>query len=421
MVVKILTSNIICLPGKKLFFKLSAEIQLYLKMISSRCDSRIPFYLLIMLSLSFVLSIFAMQLFAGVMGILWLFEKNSEKKKAIDTFVIAVSFYGLIRLLTIIFSEYPEISVHTLYKEALFFLSVFSIGFYLKTLERQKILLVIYSFIAGSVINSLIGLIRFNLGIIERAESFSSGYTVFSGYLLAVLGIALLTFNLSEIKNKFSYLIILSIALILSGIVTSLGRANIAIAGLVIAAALIFKIINVKQFLFVSIIAVVLSYISFINNSSGVTQRIESPAQLSDRDIIYKGALELVWEHPTLGFGPGTFKRIFPIKEEFADKGIGGWHNQIFQVYFESGFIGLASYIVLLLTVFLSAFRFLKRKIPKGNKAIVMGALISVSSLFLSAFFSGFIDSPVLSIVFAFVVSLMTADIYKSTYSGDKS
>jgi hypothetical protein len=116
-------------------------------MISSRYDSRIPFYLLILLSVSYVLSIFTLQLFGGMIAILWLFEKNSEKKKAIDGFIVAVSIYGIARLLSIALSEYQGESIQAIYKEALFFISVFSFGFYLKVLDEKKIILLIYYFI----------------------------------------------------------------------------------------------------------------------------------------------------------------------------------------------------------------------------------------------------------------------------------
>ncbi|MDO8548787.1 MAG: O-antigen ligase family protein, partial [Ignavibacteria bacterium] len=329
-------------------------------MISSRFDLRIPFYLLIFLSVSYVLSIFLLQLFGGALAVLWLFEKNSEKRKAIDSFIIAVLVYGVTRLLSVTFSEYLENSIHTLYKEALFFLSVFSVGFYLKSFDQKRVRIIIYVFIAGAVLNSLIGFIRFNFGIVERAESLSSGYTAFSGYLTAALGITIYAFGFNEIKKKYSYINIIAIGIILAGILTSLGRANIAIAALILIISLLIKKINLKQFLFIALIAVVVSYVSFSNNLSGFTQRIESPTKLSDRDIIYKGAGELVWEHPLFGYGPRTFKKIFPFKEEFADKGIGGWHNQILQIYFESGLIGLAAYLMLLFIFFKSGYKFLK-------------------------------------------------------------
>src|SRR3989304_5017234 len=302
-------------------------------MISSRFDLRIPFYLMILLSGSFVLSIFAMQLFAGILAILWLFEKNSEKRKAVDRIVIIILIYGLVRLAAIIFSEYPSVSVQSLYKEGLFYLSIFSIGFYVKVFDEQKTRQIIYLFILG--------------------------------------------------------------------------------AALILLTGIFLKRIKIKQVFLICLVAVILSSISFFNNSTEATQRVEAPAQLSDRDILYKAAAELAWEHPVLGFGPRTFKEIFPLKDELTDKGVGGWHNELLQVYFESGLAGLLAYIILMVGIFSSGISFVKRNKAEENTIIVFSILVSIAALLLSAFFSGFIDSPVLSIVFALLVSVLAAENYR--------
>ena len=384
-------------------------------MISSRFNIQIPFYLLTFLSVSYVLSIVVLQVFTGALVILWLFEKTSEKKKAIDSFIIMLLVYGFVRLLSIIFSEYQDISIHSLYKEALFYLSVFPFGFYLKSLDPKKTQVIIYTFIAGGVINSLIGLIQFNLGVVERAESLSSGYMTFSGYLLTVLGVALTSFNLNEVKKRYPYLISISIILILAGIITSLGRANIFVAVLLLIMSLIIrKKVNIKQIVSFAIVIAAILYISFSSNPTLVKQRIGAPAAFSDRDIIYKGAVEIFPEHPVLGYGPRTFKKIFPLKEQFADQGIGSWHNQILQIYFESGILGLSAYLVLMFLIFQKGYKFLKTKPQQESRNIVLGVMLSVAALFLSSFFSNFIDSPVLSIEFAFIVSLMTSEIFRN-------
>lgn len=382
-------------------------------MISSRFDIRIPFYLTILLSVSFVLSIFALQLFAGLLVILWLLEKNSGKRKAIDKIVVLIVIYGLVRTIAIIFSEYPSVSVQTFYKEGLFFLSVFSLGFYLKVFGEKKRRQIIYIFIAGAALNSIIGLTRFNLGLVERAQSFSSGYTVFSVYLLAAFGVAIIISDLSGIKQRYFYLHIILSAIILAGMVSSLGRADIAAAILILLAGIFLKRIKIRQVIFICLGAAILSSISFLNNSTEATQRVEAPTQLSDRDVLYKGAVELIRNHPLLGYGPRTFKEIFPLKDELTDKGVGGWHNELLQVYFESGFAGLTAYLALMVGIFSSGISFVKRN-KNENSIIVLSILVSIAALLLSALFSGFIDSPVLSIVFAFLVSVLSSESFRN-------
>jgi O-antigen ligase len=384
-------------------------------MISSRFDIRVPFYLTALLSVSFVLSIFALQLFAGLLAILWLLEKYSEKRKAIDKIVVLIVIYGLVRIAAIIFSEYPSVSVQSLYKEGLFFLSIFSLGFYLKVFDERKRRQIIYIFILGAALNSVIGLTKFNLGLVERAESFTSGYTAFSVYLLAAFGVTIILSDLSEVKRRYLYLHIILSAIILAGMVSSLGRANIAIAILVLLTGILLKRIKIKQVLFIILGAAIISSISFFNNSTEATQRVESPTQLSDRDVLYKGAEELIREHPLLGYGTRTFKEIFPLKDKLADKGIGGWHNELLQVYFESGFAGLSAYLAIMIGIFSSGISFVKGNKNEESAIIVLGILVSVAALLLTALFSGFIDSPVLSIVFALLVSILSSESYRNT------
>ena len=383
-------------------------------MISSRFDIRIPFYLTVLLSVSFVLSIFALQLFAGLLAILWLFEKNSEKRKAIDKIIVLIVIYGLVRMIAIVFSEFPSVSVQTFYKEGLFFLSIFSLGFYLKVFGEKKRRQIIYFFIAGAALNSIIGLIRFNLGFVERAQSFSSGYTVFSVYLLAAFGVAIILSDISEIKQRYFYLHLILTAVILAGIVSSLGRADIAAAILILLAGIFLKRIKIRQVLLICLGAVIIASISFFNNSTEATQRVEAPTQLSDRDVLYKGAAELIRKHPLLGYGPRTFKEISPLKDELIDKGVGGWHNELLQVYFESGFAGLTAYLALMIGIFSSGISFVKKNKNEENAIIILGILVSIAALLLSALFSGFIDSPVLSIVFALLVSVLTSESFRN-------
>src|SRR5690606_26080575 len=149
------------------------------------------------------LSLFLLQLFAGLLVIFWLFESNENKKKSFDLIAASVLLFGLVRILSIIFSEYSSVSVHSFYKEALFYLGFFSFTYYLKSFEQKKIFNLIYIFTAASAVVALIGLILFNFKFVDRAQSFSSGYSTFSSYLITGLGIAVCISNLLKEKKLF--------------------------------------------------------------------------------------------------------------------------------------------------------------------------------------------------------------------------
>lgn len=364
--------------------------------------------------MSFLLSLFLLQLFAGILTLLWMTEKWSEKKKAIDRFHIFLLIFGAARLLAIGFSEFPEQSVQSFYKEALFYFSFFSFSFYLKSFDETSRKIILYLFIAGGIIAAIVGILRFNLSIVERAESFSSGYATFSTYLLMVLAVVLSTIRFKSKIKAFGFYYVIATVIILTGIITSLGRANLAIAVLLLIISFFLFRIKLVYAPGIIIITGLLVYISFFNNSIQVEQRIESPVQLSDRDIIYEGASEIAFEHPFLGYGPRTFREIFPFPERFADKGIGSWHNDLLEMYFEGGAVGLLTYLLMIIGIYTVILRFiLKNKTQTEDNFILEGILLSLTGLYLSAFVAGFINSPVLSVVFAFLVSFAGSIIFQ--------
>ncbi|MDR3609160.1 MAG: O-antigen ligase family protein [Ignavibacteriaceae bacterium] len=374
-------------------------------MISSRYNQNLPFYFIIAAACTFVFSIFLLQIFAGIAALLWLFEKNIEKKKAFDILTAAVLTFGIIRLITVFTSEYPNVSYEVLYKEGIFYLFFFSANFYLKIFSVEKRLIIIQIFLFAAAIASLTGIISFNLNYYDRAQSFSSGYTVFSTYLLAALPILIFS-PLNKDDKKDRYLRVIGIIIIVIGLVTSLGRTSIALAVLFLVFGVILKKISYRDILIILIVVSLLALLSFHNNSHQVIGRIDNPVGLSDRDVLYKGAKEILFNHPILGYGPRTFKSIFPLFSEMTDKGVGGWHNEFLQIYFDSGIFGLTAYLLLIACIYFIGIKLLKSRIYTD---VIIGLLFSVSSFILSAFTSGFITSAVLSVLFVLVITLLNS------------
>jgi O-antigen ligase len=371
----------------------------------TRYDIRIPFYLTIGLVISFVASLFFMQLFAGLLGILWLIETNENKKKAFDAFTWFILAFGLIRAFSVIFSVDRSVSVEIFYKEILFYFAFLSLSFYLKVFDQNKRQTIIYFFIGTAAVVALSGIIKFDLNLVQRAEAFTT-YTTFASYLLVAFAFAL-SFH-SDI-NKFGKQAGTIIAiLILCGMVTSLGRTVTGIALVLFLIGIIFKKISIKTSAIIVFVTVIICLVSFNINRGEITNRMENPTNLSDRDILIKGAENLVFKTPVFGFGPLTFHEIFPYADQFADKGIGGWHNDFFQIYFESGIPGLLTLISLLALVLWKSFVEAKKR--KFQPGLSFALLLGILGLFLTVFTIGFITHVVLSIVFAFLVSLLSSE-----------
>ena len=381
-------------------------------MIKSRFSSDYIFPLLSVFVVSFVLSLFLLQLIGGVIFFLWLFEKWDEKKKTLDILTFTIFIFGSVRLLSIFFSAFPSESYEALYKEALFYVAFVFMCFYLKTLDKKTLLILVLIFIIGATTMSIVGITRFVFGNVDRAQGFSSSYTVFSSYLMAALGLALFfPRGIQNNKSLFYWSIIILILFI--GILSSLGRTNILISVLLIITAVVLKRINWKQVLLLTALFAGLSTLYFYSSEkqmeSKVENRIENFTQLSDRDIIWKGAKEIFFEKPIIGFGPRTFERIFPFWDQFADKKIGGWHNDFLQIYFESGLLGLFSFVgLLIVSLIVSIKQIRNKKIDADLRGLSTSILVTLIALILSAITAGFITSVVLSIVFVFLISILS-------------
>jgi O-antigen ligase len=391
--------------------------------IESRFDIRLPFYLTIATISSLLLSLFLLQLFAGLLVLAWLFESNKNKLKAIDTISYIFIVFVLLRILSAIFSDYPDSSNQIYYKDLLFFLSFFAFGYYLKAFDESKLRTIYNAVVIAAILVACIGLTRFLTGNVERAQSFTSGYSTFSSYLVSLIGFALILFRLVKVKKQ-RLLLAAGVVLMLSGIVTSLGRTNIVIAILIFIIGIIAIKIKVKYAVALLLFAIGISWFSFQLNVKEINQRIETPVQLSDRDILLGTAKELFmkFERPVIGYGPRTFHDIFTNREQLSDKGVGSWHNDFIQVYFESGFLGLAAFFVIIFFPLIKALECLKGcQLSEDRKYILIGAVLGLVGLVLSALTAGFVNSPVLSILFAFFITTISVIVYPVNYKTTKA
>jgi O-antigen ligase len=383
-------------------------------MLTTRYDIRIPFYLLIATVSSFLISLFLLQLFAGVLVLFWLFEGNGNKLKALDKIGYIFIAFVLIRILSALLSAFPQSSSQIYYKDLLFFLSFFAFGFYLKVLDEKKIKVILYSFTIAAIVVAAIGITRFLTGSVERAQSFSSGYSTFSSYLVSSIGLALIAFSLVKDKKQKLFLAF-GVVLVISGIVTSLGRTNIVVAILVLILGAFAIKIKAKYVIVLLLLVIGISWLSFQLNVKEINQRIETPVQLSDRDILLETAQELFlkYEKPILGYGPRTFHDVFANKDKLTDKGVGSWHNDFIQVYFESGILGLLAFLAIILSPLIKGIMCLRKcQLPEINKFILIGVILGETALVLSALTAGFINSPVLAVLFAFFISTISAIVY---------
>ena len=358
-------------------------------------------------------SLFLLQVFAAVLFLLFIFDTYGSKLKSFDVFAYLIAVFALLRIISILLSEYPSVSLMAVPKEILFYASFFALMYYLKVLETDKLLKLLDIAIWAGCMVALIGMVFFVTGSVNRAQSFGSGYSTFSTYLMVILAFRLAREPGKELKEVLIWSG--QTGLILSGIILSMGRTNIAIAVLICIAMAFILRMNYKPVIITTLITVILVLVSLQFNSNELDSRVDNPLALSDRDIIYKGVEMLYKDHPFFGHGPRTFHNIFPLEEQFVDTGIGSWHNEYIQTYLESGVFSLIVLLLLFFVFFLRTKTLIFNKvIPKDKRAIFYSSAVGIAALMLAGLTGAFLYSPVLSIIFGFLLSLFSAVDYMS-------
>lgn len=379
--------------------------------LNSRYNINFITWLLIGITASFLLSLAVMQFLTALLVILWLTERFSEKKLAFERLELIFLIFILFRLVSVTLSEFPESSYQSLYKDLLFYCSLFAFSFYFKAIPIENAKKIMRWSIYSAALVSVIGIVLFNLGIKDRAASITSGYATFSTYLVVMFAIVFTVYNKNSAGITRIFWTLIS-GILFTGIVVALSRTDIGIAIIVLAAGAVITKLKIADVSLIIGIVLVLSFTSFLNNTKQVTGRIEKPASLSDRDIIWGTALEKAGEHPFFGFGVRTFKDVFNRSNELNDKGVGGWHNDYIAVYIESGMFGLTAFLLLIYEIFFEAYKMYKSKKGSDEIKYIFIILLSISGILLSALMSGFITNPILSILFTFILG-----IYSSFYS----
>mgnify|MGYP001579071716 FL=1 len=177
---------------------------------------------------------------------------------------------------------------------------------------------------------------------------------------------------LSLIALYFTYSRGAFIALIISVLATLLlWKKKIAL--IVFAASLIFVFLAPSPFT-----QSLRQSFNFSMNASG---------SIKDRLRLWKSAIDMVQERPLLGWGLNTYTEVNPLFVKDFD----AWypHNCYLQMASEIGLVGLASFLILLISFFLSFYRgFLSAKSP-FEKLIAAAFLTS----FLAMAFHAFVDT----------------------------
>jgi O-antigen ligase len=316
----------------------------------------------------------------------------------------------LARSCAIIFSTDASLSLASWNKEIFFYVTFFLCTNLLYDKEKASIKLLFRLLIIAAVIASIYGTTKVLLGIEERATSTTSGYYTLGVYLTVVFSI---TLGLGRSKEFFPSRILWPVILIIIfiGIIFTQNRIHWGIAALV----LLFVGVMRERLLLVTAAAVGAAIVFLVPSlTERFLETLHFTEHLSDRDVLWQGAFMIILVHPFLGFGTRTFRSIFPLIDSLTDKGIGSWHSDFLQMYFEGGVINLAAFLWVMVCIFYYGIKSVKDKLTsKFNKDLLFAVLLGISVFYMTALVGEFILDPISTLFFQFLLAIASIIIAK--------
>jgi O-antigen ligase len=375
-------------------------------MANSLFKPKIIFYLLSLILISILLSFFVLQILLILLSAMCLLDLIVYRKIHFDSkgSVIILALLAS-KIISSSLSDYSSISLSALFKEIFFFLSYFAFTHYLYFMNEERKLLLLKTFVYSGLLVALIGIIKYNLGSL-RAESITSGSATFSVFITVLTGIIiLLKDKLLLWKNTFTEILLITI--LLSATTLTFAKANIIISLLILFTCLMLRKIKWGVVIVSLVLTAVIVLFSMNINSKYFRNNLQDENYLfSNRDLIWKGAYSIALEKPLLGHGVGTFKETYPFWNQLKDKGVGNWHNQLIQIYMETGVIGLFIFLLLIYYLYKSWYLMQQIKNKDDYSLITNSLIVGITSLLLTSLATNFISSVILSIVFTFLFSL---------------
>lgn len=191
---------------------------------------------------------------------------------------------------------------------------------------------------------TLVALVKFGIDQQPRISSTTAGYYTLGGYLCAVLAVVLAAGHQREVHGP-RWLWMGVCVFLLIGILMTQNRLHWVTAGLVIAAV---GLARERWLLAVGVLAGAGAFLLSSELAGRMNDLVHLSGNMSGRDVIWRGARMLAFERPVTGFGPQTFREVFPLLDIMPDKGVASWHNDYLQVYMDSGLLGLFPFLAVL-------------------------------------------------------------------------
>lgn len=353
-------------------------------------------------SLSMMLSLFLLQIAAGLVVLSWViripFDSQYGFRKT--PFDLPVLLFILVRVLSVFFSVNVQASVEVMWKEIPFYGLYFAFTQNLDLTNQKLLRVVVIGFLVGGTIASTYGIFFHLTEDYARARSTTSGYMTFGMYLTAVL---LFSLPLADSLFKQRYLHWGLLVVLFTALLLTFNRTHIVITvGLVSCYAVIREKRLVLGILLVVLVALVVSP-KLLDRLLTLASPI---ANSSDRSVLWSDAWSRMLAHPFLGYGPRTFRNVFAGFDMVGDKLVGGWHNDYLQIPLESGFGALLFFLWIMTGSLYYCFRHKPWQSRSWEARISLGVGGMLIAFYASSFFGASAQDVITSQLFKFALAV---------------
>jgi len=284
------------------------------------------------------------------------------------------------RIISLVFSQDPARSFPALYLEYYFYIVFFLVTQSLRRNEITATQVLTMILVGAGAVAALTGTLKVLFSLELRGSSTTAGPYTLGGYLCALLPLALLLPLHDEKRGggRWQWLAVLAMCV---GIVFTYDRIHWTAMALTLVVALVF---SRKRMPVIVLCCALLLSLSLPSLRLRVEELVNIGEVTSGRDVLWRGALLLIKEHPLVGFGPRSFGSIFPLFAEMPVRGVGSWHNDYLQVYLDSGLIGLLPLLWLVVATYIHGWRSMRSSaMPPQTRRVIVSLLLSMSVVFL--------------------------------------
>jgi O-antigen ligase len=272
------------------------------------------------------------------------------------------------------------------------------------TSERRR--KVLWLLIAGAVLASGIGIIKYFFEVEPRVSSTVSGYYTLAIYLTVTLGLVLSLFVFAEKIGEKFFLGMISFPLI-GGIIFTFVRTCYFVVCLFV---LLLGIIKDRKLLIPVVAAVLLLLIYSPQTVNTISQRFDFSSKdiLSERDMLLEEGLSRAKNVGFFGYGINSFPALYDVSADpdIKDKSINSWHNMYLEFTLDGGPILLLILFWILIVQTRHSLAIYRKSREREQKTYQLGILLFILCLVVVGFFANPLRDPIISMLTWFVLSL---------------